>query len=111
MLQSRRKAAIVRVMKDRKHMGHNELVNEVTRQLASRFSPNPLAIKKRIEALLDVSICDFCFSYPTPLGDPTLLTNAITRQREYLDRGEDKKSYIYVVSTGNLSKSPRAASH
>lgn len=44
-------------MKDRKHMGHNELVNEVTRQLASRFAPNPLAIKKRIEALLDVSIC------------------------------------------------------
>ena len=36
-------------------MSHNELINEVTRQLSHRFSPNPLAIKKRIEALLDVS--------------------------------------------------------
>ena len=37
-------------------MTHNDLVNEVTKQLASRFLPDPLAIKKRIEALLDVSI-------------------------------------------------------
>jgi cullin 3 len=37
-------------------MTHNDLVNEVTRQLTNRFSPNPLAIKKRIEALLDVSL-------------------------------------------------------
>jgi len=43
-------------MKDRKRMTHNDLVNEATRQLTSRFLPNPLAIKKRIEALLDVSI-------------------------------------------------------
>lgn len=42
-------------MKDRKTMSHNDLINEVTRQLASRFLPNPTHIKKRIEALLDVS--------------------------------------------------------
>ena len=41
-------------MKDRKHMTHNDLVNEVTRQLASRFQPNPLMIKKRIEGLIEV---------------------------------------------------------
>lgn len=41
-------------MKDRKHMMHNDLVNEVTRQLASRFLPNPLHIKKRIENLIEV---------------------------------------------------------
>lgn len=41
-------------MKDRKHMTHNELVNEVTRQLASRYQPNPLDIKKRIEGLIEV---------------------------------------------------------
>lgn len=35
-------------------MTHNDLINEVTRQLTSRFLPNPFAIKKRIEALLDV---------------------------------------------------------
>ncbi|EGO24838.1 hypothetical protein SERLADRAFT_449585 [Serpula lacrymans var. lacrymans S7.9] len=62
-------ACIVRIMKDRKHMTHNELVNEVTRQLASRFQPNPLSIKKRIEGLID---------------------------REYLERCEDRKSYNYL---------------
>ena len=35
-------------------MMHNDLVNEVTRQLASRFLPNPLHIKKRIENLIEV---------------------------------------------------------
>lgn len=48
-------AAIVRIMKDRKTMGHNALINEVTRQLASRFQPNPVQIKKRIEGLIEVS--------------------------------------------------------
>lgn len=35
-------------------MGHNDLVNEATRQLASRFQPSPLMIKKRIEGLIEV---------------------------------------------------------
>lgn len=35
-------------------MTHTNLVNEVTRQLAGRFSPNPLDIKKRIEGLIEV---------------------------------------------------------
>ncbi|EPQ54083.1 Cullin-domain-containing protein [Gloeophyllum trabeum ATCC 11539] len=64
-------ACIVRIMKDRKHMTHIDLVNEVTRQLASRFQPNPLSIKKRIEGLIE---------------------------REYLERCEDRKSYNYLVS-------------
>lgn len=41
-------------MKARKHVTHNELVNETTRQLASRFLPVPIDIKKRIEALIEV---------------------------------------------------------
>ncbi len=49
-------ACIVRIMKDRKHMTHNDLINEVTRQLASRFQPNPLNIKKRIEGLIEVRV-------------------------------------------------------
>ena len=47
-------ACIVRIMKDRKRCGHNDLINEVTRQLSSRFHPNPLDIKKRIENLIEV---------------------------------------------------------
>ncbi|TFK40341.1 Cullin [Crucibulum laeve] len=63
-------ACIVRIMKDRKHMTHNNLINEVTRQLAPRFQPEPLAIKKRIEGLIE---------------------------REYLERCEDRKSYNYLA--------------
>ncbi|KAK7033117.1 CULLIN-2 domain-containing protein [Favolaschia claudopus] len=63
-------ACIVRIMKDRKHMTHNDLVNEVTRQLATRFQPNPLNIKRRIENLIE---------------------------REYLQRCDDRKSYNYLA--------------
>jgi hypothetical protein len=42
-------------MKAHKNMSHNELVSETTRQLASRFLPDPMSIKKRIEALIEVS--------------------------------------------------------
>lgn len=45
-------------MKDRKTMTHNALINEVTKQLASRFQPVPLEIKKRVEALIEVSSLD-----------------------------------------------------
>ncbi|KAG1141121.1 hypothetical protein G6F37_011174 [Rhizopus arrhizus] len=46
-------AAIVRVMKNRKKVEHNLLIVEVTRQLSFKFIPDPLMIKKRIEALID----------------------------------------------------------
>jgi cullin 3 len=35
-------------------MTHIDLVNEATRQLTSRFLPDPTHIKKRIEALIEV---------------------------------------------------------
>lgn len=63
-------ACIVRIMKDRKHMSHNDLISEVTKQLSSRFHPVPSAIKKRIETLIE---------------------------KEYLERGSDKKSYNYLA--------------
>jgi len=46
-------AAIVRIMKARKSQTHNELVQEVTRQLNNRFTPSPNDIKKRIACLID----------------------------------------------------------
>jgi len=41
-------------MKDRKTLGHNDLINEATKLLASRFSPQPQMIKRRIEQLIEV---------------------------------------------------------
>lgn len=46
-------AAIIRVMKDRKTMDHQQLIAEVTSQLACRFEPNPYDIKLRIESLVE----------------------------------------------------------
>jgi len=45
-------AAIVRIMKARKHMPHHQLVAEVLQQLHF-FKPNPRVVKRRIEHLID----------------------------------------------------------
>lgn len=64
-------AAIVRIMKARKSLHHNDLIAEVTKQLSVRFTPSPQFIKKRIESLID---------------------------REYLERAnEDRRVYNYVA--------------
>lgn len=46
-------SAIVRIMKARKHMKHNQLVSETIAQIKSRFIPKVADIKKCIEILLD----------------------------------------------------------
>ncbi len=46
-------AAIVRLMKSRKILSHNDIVASVTQQLSSRFLPSSAAIKRRIESLLE----------------------------------------------------------
>ncbi|KVI09114.1 cullin-3A-like isoform X1 [Cynara cardunculus var. scolymus] len=64
-------AAIVRIMKARRVLDHNNIVAEVTKQLQSRFLPNPVVIKKRIESLIE---------------------------REFLERDrEDRKLYRYLA--------------
>jgi cullin 3 len=64
-------ASIVRIMKARKSLNHNDLIAEVTRQLSNRFQPSPQFIKKRIESLIE---------------------------REYLERSESEhRVYMYVA--------------
>ncbi|CAE8712684.1 unnamed protein product, partial [Polarella glacialis] len=64
-------AVIVRVMKSRKTLEHNQLVMEVTRHLTSRFQPSPTLIKQRIEKLIE---------------------------REYLERSQaDRRVYNYLA--------------
>uniref|UniRef100_A0A2P2MAG6 Cullin family profile domain-containing protein n=1 Tax=Rhizophora mucronata TaxID=61149 RepID=A0A2P2MAG6_RHIMU len=46
-------AAIVRIMKSRRVLDHNNIIMEVTKQLQSRFLANPTEIKKRIESLIE----------------------------------------------------------
>ncbi|KAG6399901.1 hypothetical protein SASPL_141386 [Salvia splendens] len=46
-------AAIVRIMKSRRVLDHNNIIAEVTKQLHSRFLANPGEIKKRIESLIE----------------------------------------------------------
>ena len=40
-------------MKARKRLDINTIVTEVTKQLSSRFLPNPHVVKKRIESLIE----------------------------------------------------------
>ncbi|PFH32762.1 putative cullin 3 [Besnoitia besnoiti] len=51
-------AAIVRVMKTRRRLSHNDLLVEVTRHLAQRFRPSPALIKQRIEKLIEREFLD-----------------------------------------------------
>ncbi|KAK1423075.1 hypothetical protein QVD17_18369 [Tagetes erecta] len=46
-------AAIVRIMKARRVLDHNNLMAEVIKQLQPRFLANPIEIKKRIESLIE----------------------------------------------------------
>ncbi|AAF22918.1 putative cullin; 66460-68733 [Arabidopsis thaliana] len=46
-------AAIVRIMKSRRVLDHNNIIAEVTKQLQTRFLANPTEIKKRIESLIE----------------------------------------------------------
>ncbi|ETO24401.1 hypothetical protein RFI_12758 [Reticulomyxa filosa] len=73
LLESRKnrvEAAIIRVMKARKTLEHNQLVTEVVHQIQAKFNPNPQFIKQRIASLIE---------------------------REYLKRDDhDRKIYHYL---------------
>jgi hypothetical protein len=76
-------------------MTHNKLVSETTQQLPSRFLPDPMNIKKRMEALIWVS---------SALLNFTCLRNAymVFPEGVYLERCEDRESYNYLASSRRL---------
>jgi len=51
--KNRVEAAVVRIMKARKTLDHNNLIAEVVKQLSARFAVEPAFIKKRIESLIE----------------------------------------------------------
>jgi len=51
--KNRVEAAVVRIMKARKTLDHNNLIAEVVKQLSARFAVEPTFIKKRIESLIE----------------------------------------------------------
>ena len=64
-------ATLVKVMKSRKKLDHNTLIAECTKILSNKFQPDPMAIKKRIEGLIE---------------------------REYIERDEaDRRIYKYMA--------------
>ena len=64
-------ATVVKVMKSRKRLDHNTLIAESTKILTNKFQPDPQAIKKRIEGLIE---------------------------REYMERDkEDRRYYKYMA--------------
>lgn len=98
-------ACIVRVMKNRKTLAHNELVNEVIRQLLPRFQPSPALIKKRIESLLDRGTSPRARTRPrtdTHARAPTDTQNTSRcvprdRRRLTMQRAETRNVYQYVA--------------
>jgi len=69
--KNRVEAAIVRIMKARKQLHHQQLIVEVVHQLQSRFNPDPPFIKQRVASLLE---------------------------REYLERDrDDRRLYHYMA--------------
>ena len=64
-------ATIVKVMKSRRRINHQELIAESTKILSSKFHPDVAVIKKRIEGLIE---------------------------RDYLERDkDDRKFYKYIA--------------
>lgn len=46
-------SALVRIMKARKSLSHNELIAEAIHQLTNRFNASPYMLKMRIESLIE----------------------------------------------------------
>ena len=46
-------AVIVKIMKSRRRLDHTSLIAECTKILSTKFNPDPMVIKKRIEGLIE----------------------------------------------------------
>ncbi|CAI5526714.1 unnamed protein product [Closterium sp. Naga37s-1] len=82
-------AAIVRIMKSRRMLDHNNLVSEVKKQLQAQFPPNPLGlceVTKQLQARF--------------LPNPAVIKKRIESliEREFLERDRnDRKLYRYLA--------------
>ena len=84
--------SVLRIMKSRKQLNHNQLVSEVVEQLNKRFQPSPLIIKKRIEVNFRTWIGFFSFKSLNSYFQQGLI------EREYMKRSDhDRKMYIYLA--------------
>ncbi|CAI5951659.1 unnamed protein product [Closterium sp. NIES-65] len=92
-------AAIVRIMKSRRMLDHNNLVSEVTKQLQARFLLNPAVIKKRIESLIERAEVTKQLQARF-LPNPAVIKKRIESliEREFLERDRnDRKLYRYLA--------------
>lgn len=82
-------AAIVRIMKSRKSMGHAELVAEVINLTKKRGSVEPAAIKKEIERYVDL------YRNDAPSGNGWKLTvQRSLIEKDYIEREDNAYTYL-----------------
>jgi hypothetical protein len=110
-------AAIVRIMKARRVLDHNTIISEVTKQLSSRFMPNPAVVKKRIESLIEREFLERgallpCACWPAGLRltlpaqtAPTARCTAMSPRRRYNLHNERRSGLFAEMSRTNIDAS------
>lgn len=83
-------AAIVRIMKSRKTMGHAELVAEVINLTKKRGSVEPAAIKKEIERY----VVALFFEWWNPSLPESVLTVGSLIEKDYIEREDNSYTYL-----------------